>query len=447
MRLPDLPAGNRFFPVLFLVSLLGFFPCGARAQQKPVLVLATNLEASISPAQADMLDDAIGKAGTMGAAFLLVRLNTPGGGIGPMRRMVASILASPVPVVLYVAPSGARAASAGVFLMAAARVGAMAPDTTIGSASPVGPGGGDLNGTLYRKIRNELTSLVRGMAHSHGRNADWYRRFVVGAANLTAAEAVRDRVVEYLATDREDLFTQLGKRGLPLPGGQVLHFAPADVVLTAYDPGWRYGFLTWLLDPQVAYILLLVGVAGIFFELITPGAILPGVIGGLCLLPALYALSILPVNAVGLLLLLFAGTLFLLELYVTSYGLLGLSGVAALFLGSVLLFRLDGHAGLPLSVITPTVAGVSLILLLAGWLLARAQRLKPRSGLDALVGQPATVRHFDGTAGKVFVRGEIWNAILDPGCGDCRPVPGQRVRIVAARDMTLVVTMDDGIPS
>lgn len=437
-----LAAVKRLFPSCLLAALLLFVPALSQAQKAPIDVVTATLDAAISPAQADMLDDAIAVAKKRGAALLVLRLNTPGGGIEPMRRMVTSILGSPVPIAIWIAPSGARAASGGVFLMAAATITAMAPATTIGSASPVGPGGGDLGKTLHKKIQNDLESLVRGMALSHGRNAKWYQRFVANAENLTAAEAVRERVVDFIAVDQQDLLTQIGKRGLE-SGGKVLRFSPDAVVVSPYEPGWRYGFLTWLLDPQVAYILLLIGVAGIFFELTTPGAILPGVVGGLCILPALYALSILPTNITGLLLLLFGGGLFLLELYVTSYGLLSVSGVAALFIGSMLLFRHDGQAGLPLSVIAPTVAGVSLILVLAGWIVAKAQRQKPRSGLEALVGENATVRHFEGDTGKVFVNGEIWNARLDAGCAACRLVPGQSVRIVAAQDMTLVVTAGD----
>lgn len=323
--------------------------------------------------------------------------------------------------------------------MAAATVAAMAPQTTIGSASPVGPGGENLEKTIDKKIRNDLESLLRGLADAHGRNADWYRRSVASAANLTAAEAARERVVEYIAVNREDLLAQIGKRGLAL-GGEIRHFEVKDVVFKAYAPGWRYDLLSWLLDPQIAYILLLIGVAGVFFELTTPGVILPGVVGGLCLLLALYALSVLPTNAAGLLLLLFGGGLFLLELHFTSYGLLSVAGIAALFIGSLLLFRFEGHAGLPLRVILPTVGGVSMILILAVWLLAKAQRQKPRSGLDALIGQTAQVRHFSGGFGKVFVHGELWNAVADPSLTEgFTPATGETVVITAANGMTLSI--------
>jgi membrane-bound serine protease (ClpP class) len=429
--------------LLFLLATALALPAVAQApdptQTKPVTVLEAQLQASISLAQADMLDEALEKAGALGADVLLLRLDTPGGSITTMRRMVASILNAKIPVVLWVAPSGARAASAGVFLMAAATVSAMAPQTTIGSASPIGPGGQELDKTAAKKTQNDLESLLRGVTALRGRNIAWFRSAVTEASNLTADEAVRERVVDYIAVSREDLFAQIGRRGLPL-GGTVRHFEAKDVSFAAFDPGPAYRFFSWLLDPQIAYMLLLLGVAGLFFELITPGVILPGVVGGLSLLLALYALTVLPTNAAGLLLVLFGAGLFLLEIHVTSYGLLSVAGVASLFMGSLLLFRSEGQGGLPLGVILPTVVGVSLLLLGGVWLLSRAQRLRPRSGLAALVGQTAAVRHWEGPSGKVFVRGELWNAVAASGLSrDFRPGPGQTVVIVAVSGMTLTV--------
>jgi membrane-bound serine protease (ClpP class) len=420
-----------FFCLLWCLSLF-FFVAAAKAQT-PIVVLEATLSTAISPAQADMLDAALAVAQEQGAAMLLLRLDTPGGSIEIMRRMVRSILNAPVPVVIWVAPSGARAASAGVFLVAAASVAAMAPQTSIGSASPVGPGGGDIKGTLDTKIRNDLESLLRGMAASHGRNVDWYLRSVSKAANIEALEAARLRVVDLIAVDREDLLTQIAKRGLPTPEG-LRHFEAANVRYVSFTPGWRHETLSWLLDPQIAYILLLVGLAGLFFELTTPGAILPGVLGSLSLLLALYAMSVLPTNATGLLLLLLGVVFFLLEVYVTSYGLLGLAGLLSLFLGSMLLFRGSGLGGLSLSLILPTIVGLSVLLGSIAWLVAKAQLRSSPLGVGALVGQQALVRTWQGTVGKVFVRGEIWDATSS------QPLtlqPGQSVSIVAVNGLTL----------
>ena len=432
-------------PCSLLLAVFFAFPAFSEEQaaatgNRPLTVVSLDLEGAVSPVVADLLDAALKRAGQEGALMLLVRLDTPGGGVEVMRRMVKAIRQSPVPVVLYVSPAGARAASAGVFLMAAAQVNAMAPQTTIGSASPVAVGGEDIGKTMDAKVKNDLSSLVRSLAEATGRNAAWYQRAVTRAENITAAQAVRERVVDYLATDRADLLEQIGKRGLPSPDGPV-RFAAAGLRIVEHEPSWQHVFLAWLLDPQIAYILLLIGVAGVFFELSTPGVILPGVVGGLCLLLALYALSVLPTNAAGLLLLLFGGGLFLLEIHVTSYGLLSLSGLAALFFGSLLLIREDGASVLPLRLIAPTVLGVCALLSAAVWLLAKAQRQKARVGVQALVGDVARVRQWTGTGGKVFVHGEIWNAALDKDEAAAPPLnPGDAVVVVAVKDMLLVVS-------
>ncbi len=415
----------------------------ASSKDKLLTAVSLSLDGAITPVAADFLDEGLLAAKQQDASLLLVQLDTPGGSVEIMRRMVKSIRQSSVPVVIYVAPSGARAASAGVFLMAAAQVNAMAPQTTIGSASPVGLGGEDMGKTSSAKVQNDLTSLVRSLAEASGRDIAWYQRAVTEAANSTAAEAVSRRVVDYLAVDRTDLLEQIGKRGLASADG-VLHFTPSQVRIVTQETSWRHAFLSWLLNPQVAYILLLIGVAGIFFELATPGVILPGVAGGLCLLLALYALSVLPTNAAALLLLLFSGVLFLLEIHVTSYGLLSLSGLAALFFGSLLLFRGQGVDGLPLSLIAPTVIGVCVLLSLAVWLLAKAQRLRPRTGVGALVGKTAQVRHWSENSGKVFLRGEIWDAVLEPGTNAAPPHAGGTVRVIAVKDMLLIVAADGG---
>ena len=416
-------------------------------------VLDVRLTGAISPAQADMLDAALALAGrqanpdpTRPAAqeqrfdLVLLRLDTPGGSIEVMRRMVASILNAPTPVAVYVSPGGARAASAGVFLVAAAAVAAMAPQTTIGAASPITASGDDLEKTADKKVRNDLQSLVRGLADKYGRNVNWYKQAIDQAASLNAAEAVSEKVVDYIAVDQSDLLVQIGKRGLPTPTGKV-RFDGSQARFVAYQPGAWYNLLSWLLDPQIAYVLLLIGVAGVFFELTTPGAILPGVVGGLSLIVALYALSILPTNAAGLLLLLLSGGLFLLELHITSFGLLSLAAVASLFLGSLLLFRFDGSSGLPLGLILPTVAGVSALLLGAVWILSRSQRSKPQSGLEALIGQKALVRHFKGRVGKVFVRGEIWDARLVGDSPAVALAPGAEVVIEGVEEFTLLVSL------
>ncbi len=398
-------------------------------------VRAVRIAGGISPAQADLLREALDAAERRGEGMLVVVLDTPGGSGEAMRDMVKTILAAPVPVAVWVGPAGARAASAGVFLVAAADLAAMSPQTTIGAASPVGMDGGDLQGTMQAKVKNDIMSFVRGVAQARGRNTDWYEDAVDKAVSITAEEAVLERVVDLLAESVDDLLAQAGSRGVTFRG-RTVRFDPEAVTLVEHDPGFRHRVLSWLIDPQIAYFLMLGGMAGLFFELTTPGAVLPGVVGGLCLLLALYAMSVLPTNAAGLLLVLFGLVLFFLELHITSYGMLSVAGVAALFLGSTILFRPgEGFEALDMATISVTVAGLSCLLLAAVWLAARAQRARPAGGLQAMVGEEGAVLSWDGPRGLVRVRGEIWSAV------SAAPLaPGDRVRVAAARGLILDVT-------
>jgi len=359
-------------------------------------VIYAEIEASINPAQVDLLEDALAECERRKAGMLLLRLDTPGGLGDSMRKMVRLILNSKVPVVVWVGPAGARAASAGVFIVAASALAAMSPQSTIGAASPVGLGGRNVDKTMAEKIKNDILSLIRGTATARNRNVSWYVEAVEKSVSITASEAVTLQVVELMAQDPRDLLSQIGAKGLTWRG-EVLRFQAADVELIEFKPGIRHRILSWLLDPQVAYLLLLGGTAGLFFALTTPRAILPRVVGGTCQLLGLYALSILPTNAAGLLLILFGLVLFILELKVTSYGLLSVAGLVCFFIGSTILFRFEyGMAGLPLS----TIIGAGLVLAAAigtgVYLVAKAHSRKPSLGLETLVGTEAEVRTWEG---------------------------------------------------
>ena len=407
---------------------------GAEAPGDAFTVLSAQLDGPITPAAEDHLAAVLARAESLEAQAVLLRLDTPGGLISSMRAMLKNLLASPVPVVIWVGPSGARAASAGVFLVAASHVAAMAPQTTIGAASPVSMGGGDMDETMRAKVKNDIMSLVRSMAASRGRNVRWYERSVDEALSVNAAEAVMENVVDYMATDRDDLFGQLANRGISF-GGAVVRFEPGQVVFVDYEPGMRHRLLSWLLDPQIAYLLLLGGMVGLFFEFSTPGAVFPGVFGGLCLILGLYALSVLPTNAAGVLLILFALVLLVLEVYVTSFGMLGVGALVALFMGSTILFDpAQGMAGLPLSLILSTIVPIAAILGGCLYVITRAQRARPVSGTQAMVGEVAAVRSWGEGDGVVFVRGELWKADYDGLLEEA-----QRVRIVAVEGLKLKV--------
>jgi membrane-bound serine protease (ClpP class) len=403
-------------------------------------VLHAAVRGPITPATEQLLSHALARAEEGGYQALLLELDTPGGLVTSMRAMVSSILGARIPVLLWVGPNGARATSAGVFLVAAAHVAAMSPQTTIGAASPVEMGGKDVDPTMAEKIKNDLMSYVRGLAESRGRNSAWYQDAVDAAVSVTAQEAVMTGVVEMLADSPRDMLAQLAVRGIPAPGG-TLRFDPQGVRLDSYDPGLRHRMLSWLLDPQIAYLLLLGGIAGLFFEFTTPGAILPGVLGGLSLLLALYALSILPTSTAGILLILFAVVLFVLEIFVTSFGMLSIAGLVALFLGSLILITpTPGLEGVPLATIIVTVTAVAAIMSLCLVLITRAQRRRGMHGLDAMIGLTGRITKWDRQEGQVFVRGESWKAVSS---GEQALAVGDRVRVVAARGLTLTVAPEN----
>jgi len=394
------------------------------------------IQGSINPAQEDLLQEAIEQAVKDRCELLLLQLDTPGGLGETTRNMVKQILNAPVPIAVWVGPDGSRAASAGVFLVAASAIAGMSPHSNIGSARPVGMGGDDIPEAMAEKILNDFLSLIRATAQSRGRNVDWYISAVTESANLTGTEAMMERVIDFVAVDAEDFIEQIGVRGLEWRN-TVQHFSLDQVNIHEYAPGAWYSILSWLLDPQIAYFLLMGGIAGLFFELTNPGAIFPGVMGSLCLLLGLYALSILPTNVAGLLLILFGLMLFALEVMITSFGLLSIAGAVAIFFGSVILFRFEyGMGGVPMTSIIVTTAGLSLFAIFCVYLIAKAHRNKPFQGEHAIVGQKAVVRQWNSAHGIVSLQGETWSAVSD---GPRNINPGDVVIVKAMEGLVLTI--------
>ncbi len=402
-----------------------------------ISVLYTRIDGSINPAQEDLLKQSIQACQADRHDILLIGLDTPGGLGQSMREMLKTILNAPVPVITWVGPRGAQAASAGVFLVAASTVAAMSPQTNIGAASPVAMGGKDIPETMAKKIQNDFLSLLRGVAAARNRNVDWYEKAVQEAVSITASEAVMLRVVDLMAVSPEDLLTQVGAKGLEWKG-EVISFAEGNFSITKHDPGFRHSFLSWLLNPQIAYFLLLGGLAGLFFELSNPGTIFPGVFGGICLLLGLYAMAVLPTNVAGLLLILLSMVLFILEIAVTSYGLLSVGAVICLFIGSLILFDFEyGLGGLPLKVILPTVLAVTSFIGLGLILVTRAQVRPRQSGSEAMLGLQGEVLNWSGQEGHVRVRGEIWRARSSSGQ---TLNPGDQVAVTDIQGLMVVVS-------
>jgi len=385
---------------LFLLS-----PYLLYAQQSEVYII--EVADAISPGTAEYIKSGIRKAEENEAACIIIELDTPGGLAESMRKIVQDILASRVPVVVFVYPSGARAASAGVMITMAADVAAMAPGTNIGAAHPVGAGGKDIDGKMSEKVINDMVAHAKSVAEKRGRNAKWVEDAIRESVSVTETEALKDKIIDLVAEDTDDLIRQLNGRELKDRG--VLNLDNAKKVVL--EETLRTKILKTISNPNIAYILLMIGLAGLYFELSHPGAIFPGVIGGISLILAFFAMQTLPVNYAGFLLIVLAIIFFIMEMKITSYGLLSVAGIVSLFLGSLMLFEgTTPDMKLSLNVLLPTIILISGFFVVIASLVFRAQISKPTTGSRGLVGEIGIVKQALTPEGKVFVHGELWNA-------------------------------------
>jgi membrane-bound serine protease (ClpP class) len=414
-------------------------PPVAAAESAP-LIVAGRIETPIHPAAAGYLRTLLDEANAKGAALVVVTLSTPGGLLASTREMSSAILASKAPVATYVAPAGASAASAGFFLLLSGDVAAMAPGTNTGAAHPVGGEGEDLPRRLSEKAEQDARAFVRSLARERGRNVAKAEAAVEDSISYTETEAREAGLVEIVAKDLPDLLAQLDGRTVRRVGGASAKLSLAGYRLEERPMGPVEKFLGVVSHPNVAYVLFLLGLVGLYFELSTPGAILPGVVGGISLLLALYAFSVLPVNLAGLGLILFAIVLFVAEIQVVSHGLLSLGGAIALVAGSLLLFSGKGDAAgyrVDLGIIIPGLALALGIVGLLTWKTLQLRLSPPRTGLEAMVGE--TGRVVDGfgpagTSGRIHVAGEYWEAAGPPGLS-----AGESVRVTRVEGSRLFV--------
>lgn len=420
---------------IFMLALLGAGPAAAESRDVYIVQVAD----AISPGTADYIKSSIKTAENRQAACIVIQLDTPGGLAESMRQIVQAILASRVPVVVFVAPGGARAASAGVMITMAADVAAMAPGTNIGAAHPVGAGGQDIDGKMSEKVINDMVAQARSVAEQRGRNADWVEDAIRESVSVTESEALKENVIDLIAKNTEDLIRQLNGREIKDKGTLKLDNANKIVM----EETLRTKILRTISNPNIAYILMLIGLAGLYFELSHPGAIFPGVIGGISLILAFFALQTLPVNYAGILLILLAIVLFIMEMKIASYGLLSVAGVVCLLLGSLMLFEGDTpDMQLSLQVLLPTVIIVSGFFVAVAALVFRAQLSKPSTGSYGLVGEIGVVKKALTPEGKVFVHGELWNArSKEPLEEDAR------VRVVKVVNLILEVESADKTPA
>ncbi len=414
--------------------------CGGFAwakDDKPVFNVIT-VAGVITTPTAKYIADSIDKAKKDGAEGLLILLDTPGGMDTAMRDIAKSLLNSPVPVIVYVYPSGARAASAGVIIATAAHVAAMAPGTNIGAAHPVaiGLGGsGGMDKTMAEKLENDAAAYARSIAKIRGRSEEWVEKAVRKSESITAEEALKLRVIDYVAADIDKLLAMIDKKEVVLADNKKFRISTTNAVVNNIEMGTRQKILAAISDPNIAYILLLIGLAGLYFEFSNPGAILPGVIGGISLLMAFFGLATLPVNYTGILLILFGIILFIAEIKVMSNGLLTIGGIISLAMGSLILFETPEPAlRISLSVFIPALLLISGFFIVVIWMAIKAQMRKHYTGSEAMVeGQGQAVTDI-GEGGKVFFQGEYWEAQSKI------PIPkGAKVRILKVEGLKLTV--------
>lgn len=399
-------------------------------------VVAIKVDGTINPVSADHIRDGIRKASREKAECLIIQLNTPGGLLKSTRVIVSDILESPVPVVVYVAPGGAHAGSAGVFITMAAHVAAMAPGTNIGAAHPVDMRG-KMDSVMSEKATNDAAAFIRSIAEKRQRNFQWAEDAVRRSLAITEKEALEKRVIDLVAVNNTALLQNIDGKSLSVQNGvKTLHTRNATV--ETVEMGALAKILDLLSDPNVAYLLLLLGMYGILFELYNPGAILPGVVGVISLILAFYSMHTLPINYAGLALIIFAIVLFLLEIKIVSHGILAIGGVASLLLGSLMLIRSDAaleSVRISRSVIIAAVAVSALFFLFILGLGVRALRAKPVTGVEAMAGEIGESLDLLNPGGTVRVHGEIWRAISTGGA----IARGEKIRVVAIRDLTLLV--------
>ena len=391
-------------------------PAGANSSRSAAARPAIDLieiDGAINPASADFILDALRRAQGDGAAALVIELDTPGGLLTSARQIVKALLNAPVPVIVYVAPSGASAASAGTFVTEAAHIAAMAPGTTIGAAHPVEMTGQDVPGAMGEKLENFTASFAKTIARGRGRNEAWIEDAVRKSSAIGETEALKLHVIDIVASDLNSLLSQASGRTIKLSDGSVVKLQVANAIVRRGEMRLGERLLNHLADPNLMYLLMIAGLAGLYFEFAHPGVFLPGVVGAICLLLALASFQVIPINLAGLMLIILGTVLLASELFVTSYGVLGMGGVVAFVIGSFLLVdRSETDLGIDRGIIFGAAVAMSALILGVGYVAFRERRGRAKTGREGLIGEIGVVRDAiaPGVPGRLFVHGEIWRA-------------------------------------
>ncbi len=397
-----------------LLSFLLLSPPVAVAGAKSIHVL--KIDGAITPAVSDYVHEGIARAKKNDAQLVIVEINTPGGLLKSTRSIVTDFLTSPVPIVVYVSPQGAQAASAGVFITLAANIAVMSPGTNIGAAHPVSTQG-QMDSVMSGKVTNDAAAFIRSISEKRKRNVEWAEDAVRKSVSITENEALAKHIIDFIAVDRGALLDSLNGKIVETDAG-TLTLAIAGAAIEEHDMGWAYQILNMLSDPNVSYILFLIGIYGLFFELYNPGAVFPGVAGVIAIILALYAFHTMPVNYAGLALIVVGIILFILEIKITSYGVLSIGGILALFFGSIMLFQTDSpfdFVRVSLEVVIPSVLCTAAFFIFALGAGIRAQQRRPVTGLQSIIGDEGIAVTTLSPFGQVKVHGEFWNAVAAEG--------------------------------
>ncbi len=421
---------------LYLCILFIFLPLLSLvfAQSEQRWVNLVSIDGPIGPITSSIIIKAIDKSIADSAEALVIELNTPGGLDEPMRDIIKKILNSPVPVIVYVSPSGSRAASAGVFITLSAHIAAMAPGTNIGAAHPVFAGA-EVDSVMKEKATNDAAAYIKSIANKRGRNAEWAEKAVRESISETESDALKLGVIDLVVNDVRGLLDECDGKKVTLPSGERI-LNTKGIPVQTINISMRDQILEIISNPNIAYMLYAIGMLGVFFELSNPGAILPGIIGAIFLILAFFAFQTLPINYAGLLLMILALIFFILEIKVTSYGALTIGGIISMLLGSLMLIESPApYMRISLSIIILVVAATALFFIFAVGMGIRAQRKKTTTGEKGMIGMTGVARTKLDPEGSVFVHGEIWKAVADQTIKK-----GEKIKVVEIEDLTLKVT-------
>jgi len=415
-----------------ILLVAGLYGLAASSAQKRVYL--AKYDGVINPVAGEYIAQVIKDANERDVTAVLIELDTPGGLDTSMRDIVKEISSSNVPVIVYVSPAGARAASAGVFITLSAHIAAMAPGTNIGAAHPVAVGGGQMDDTMKEKVENDAAAYIKAIAGKRGRNVKWAEDAVRKSVSITEKEALDLKVIDIVAENRDELLKLINGREVTTNSGMV-KIVTTGAAVEEFPMGLRLRILNALSDPNIAYILMILGIYGLFFELASPGAIFPGVVGAICLILAFYAFQTLPVNYAGLSLIILGIILFIAEIKIISYGLLSVAGVISMVLGSIMLMKVDApFFRISWLVILPAALLTALFFAVAIGLAVKAHKRQPLSGSEGLIGELGEAASDIAPEGKAFVHGEIWDARSDEQISK-----GEKIRIIGTDRMTVIV--------